>query len=333
MIKEITIKGFKSFFDETIRIAPLTVLTGLNSSGKSTVIQAIRILGNVSNGYSNPLLEGHGTIEELQNQYLKAPFSLEALYDSPDGMNAMIRYSAEGQGSYTNDGYPNIIYVSADRFGPQTSIPISSDYKLGERGENVLNCIDHYWDTLLNPILIHENSQGETFEFNLVAWLGAISPGVRFKSHILKATDSSYSLFNDHRAKNVGFGLSYTLPIIVALFLGTIEKDTTVLIENPEAHLHPKGQTELARLICLAVEAGAQIIVETHSDHLFDGIRIFAKQHKGFAQKVCLNWFELDEDKLTTVESPELQQDGRLSEWPTGLFDQFGINASELLKP
>ena len=332
MIKEITIKGFKSFFDETIRIAPLTVLTGLNSSGKSSIIQAIRILGNVSNGNSNPLLEGHGSIEELQNQFVKTPFSLEALYDRPNGKESIIKYSAEGHGNLT-DGYPSLIYVSADRFGPQTSIPISSDYKLGERGENVLNCIDHYWDTLLNPILIHEKSQGETFEFNLGAWLGAISPGVRFKSHILKATDSSYSLFNDHRAKNVGFGLSYTLPIIVALFLGTIEKDTAVLIENPEAHLHPKGQTELARLICLAVESGAQIIVETHSDHLFDGIRIFTKQHKGFAKKVCLNWFELDEDKLTTVESPELQQDGRLSEWPTGLFDQFGINASELLKP
>ena len=332
MIKEITIKGFKSFFDETIKIAPLTVLTGLNSSGKSSVIQAIRILGNVSLGNSNPLLEGHGSIEELQNQFVKTPFSLEALYDGLNGKESIISYSAKGHGNFT-DGYPSLIYVSADRFGPQTSIPILSDYKLGERGENVLNCIEHYWDTLLNPILIHEKSQGETFEFNLEAWLGAISPGIRFKSHIQKETDSSYSLFNDHRAKNVGFGLSYTLPIIVALFLGTIEKDTAVLIENPEAHLHPKGQTELSHLICLAVEAGAQIIVETHSDHLFDGIRIFTKQHKGFAQKVCLNWFELDDDKLTTVESPKLQQDGGLSEWPIGLFDQFGINASELLKP
>lgn len=332
MIKELTIKGFKSFFDETIKVAPLTVLTGLNSSGKSSIIQAIRILGNVSNDNPNPLLEGHGSFEELQNQYAKTPFSLEALYDGLGRKESVIRYSAEGQGCFS-EGFPNLIYVSADRFGPQTSIPITSDYKLGERGENVLNCIEHYWDTLLDPTLIHEKSQGETFEYNLEAWLGAISPGVRFQRRILRATDSSYSLFNDHRAKNVGFGLSYTLPIIVALFMGTIEKETVVLIENPEAHLHPKGQTELARLICLAVETGAQIIVETHSDHLFDGIRIYAKQHKGFAQKVCLNWFELDENKLTTVESPVLQQDGRLSEWPTGLFDQFGINASELLKP
>ncbi len=103
-------------------------------------------------------------------------------------------------------------------------------------------------------------------------------------------------------------------------------------MENPEAHLHPKGQTELARLICLAVEAGAQAVVETHSDHLFDGIRIYAKQHHGFAQKVSTHWFELDNEKLTTVESPKLFDDGSLSQWPNGMFDQFGINAGELLK-
>lgn len=331
MIKKLAIRGFKSFLDETISISPLTVLTGLNSSGKSTVIQALRILGNVAQNVYNPLLEGHGTIDELQNTYTKEPFVIEAVHDTLDDTEATISYSATGKHHFL-EGYPNLIYVSADRFGPRTSIPVTSDYRLGERGDNVLNCIDHYWDSILDESLIHPNSQGETFEFNLEAWLSTISPGVKFKSNIIKATDSSYSEFNGHRAKNVGFGLSYTLPIIVALFMSTIEKGSAVLLENPEAHLHPKGQTELARLICLAVEAGAQVIVETHSDHLFDGIRIYAKQHQGFARKVSAHWFELDEDNLTMVESPKLYDDGHLSEWPKGMFDQFGINAGELLK-
>lgn len=333
MIKEVSLRGFKSFLDETISISQLTVLTGLNSSGKSTVIQALRILGNVAQNRYNPLLEGHGAIDELQNTYAKEPFEIEAIYDKIDDIDVSdsISYTA-GDGGIFGGGFPNLIYVSADRFGPRTSIPITSDYQLDDRGDNVLNCIDHYWNTILDKSLIHPNSQGETFEFNLEAWLGTISPGVRFKSNIIKTSDSSYSEFNGHRAKNVGFGLSYTLPIIVALFISTIEKGSVVLLENPEAHLHPKGQTELARLICLAVEAGAQAVVETHSDHLFDGIRIYAKQHHGFAQKVSTHWFELDNEKLTTVESPKLFDDGSLSQWPNGMFDQFGINAGELLK-
>lgn len=130
---------------------------------------------------------------------------------------------------------------------------------------------------------------------------------------------------------NVGFGLSYALPIIVALFLGTIEPNTIVLIENPEAHLHPKGQTELAKLIALSVEAGAQVIVETHSDHLFDGLRVYAKNNKGFAKRISTYWFELDLHKNSLVESVVIDDNGRLDKWPQGMFDQFEINASELL--
>lgn len=331
MIQELTIKGFKSFFDETLRIAPLTILTGLNSSGKSSVMQALRMIKQHFNG-GDILLEGHGTEEELRNPYYGGAFSIDAEYTTMDGESLYAGYGPEAR---TSDGmvqFPDVIYISADRFGPRRSIPVEKGYHLGSRGDNVLKCIDHYESTELNPLLFHEKSEGDTFGFNLRAWLGAISPGIKFQHEMVRVTDSSYTLFDGHRALNVGFGLSYTLPIIVALFIGTIEPNTIVLIENPEAHLHPKGQTEMGRLIGLAVEAGAQVVVETHSDHLFDGVRIYAKHHTGFAGKVATHWFELDNDRLTRVESPEMSDDGNLREWPKGMFDQFGINATELLK-
>ena len=196
-----------------------------------------------------------------------------------------------------------------------------------------MNIISKYSDELLNSILRHENSEGFTFEYNLKAWLQVISPGVKFDYKIQKESDSSFSLFNSHRSKNVGFGLSYTLPVITALLLGTIIPDSLVIIENPEAHLHPKGQTEMAKLISLCVQAGTQVIVETHSDHLFNGIRIHAKtdQTKQFAEQVKIYWFELDKNNNTEVSETTLNNDGRLDKWPAGLMDQFEINASELL--
>lgn len=330
MIKEVILKGFKSFYDEAITISPLTVLAGLNSSGKSSVIQALRMLERYYDT-NNPNLEGHGGVDELRNTFYGKPFSIGVSYDDVKGDVMHFGYGEESETSSIYRALPRCIYVSADRFGPRTSIPIDVSHKLGPRGENVLNCIEYYENTLLDPNLYHPNSEGDTFGFNLNAWLGAISPGVKFRSEIQKMADMSFSLFDGHRAMNVGFGLSYTLPIIVALFIGTIEKNTVVLIENPEAHLHPKGQTEMATLICSAVEAGAQVIVETHSDHLFDGIRIFAKQHLGFASKVGTHWFELDERRITRVESPVMNDDGDLDMWPEGMFDQFGINTSLLL--
>lgn len=327
MITTLSLNGFKSFISGQLQLNELTILTGLNSSGKSSVIQALRILERVAMQKENPLLKGHGALEELKNPYVGA-LELIAQFTA-DGKQKTAIYKENI--SISEQAFPEIIYVSADRFGPQTSIPIENNFKMGPKGENIVKCIDYYDYEILHPILIHENSQGSSFKFNLEAWLGAISPGVEFSHEIFKQADSSYTLFNNHRAANVGFGLSYTLPVIVALFLGTLIPNSIVLLENPEAHLHPKGQTELARLIALTVQAGSQVVVETHSDHLFDGIRIFSKNHEEFAEKVNVYWFELDNKKNTIVEQTKIAKYGRLDHWPKGMFDQFEVNASELL--
>lgn len=328
MIQNIELIGFKSFVSEIIDLNRLTVLTGLNSSGKSSVIQAILMLQKVANKEINVLLEGHGDFDELKNPFEKNAVSLKA--DCERGKISIEKnipiYPSE------SSIYPKIIYVSANRFGPEVSLPIRTyDNNMGERGENILRVIEINEDNELNPILRHEKSQGDTFKFNLEAWLDVISPGVSFKYEIQKQSDSSYSLFNDHRATNVGYGLSYVLPVITALLLGSITPNSLVIIENPEAHLHPKGQTEMARLIALCVQVGVQVIIETHSDHLFNGIRIFTKRNPDFASLVNLYWFELDKNNNTSVEPTELESDGRVKYWPTGMFDQFEINASELL--
>ena len=330
MIKQLEITGFKSFVSETIEFGGLTLLTGLNSSGKSSVIQSLLMLEKVAKGDKNILLEGHGDFDELKNPYEEDAVGLIAICENGD----VKIEKCEPIALSLNTIYPRIIYISASRFGPEVSLPIiPNNLSLGNRGENVLNVIDKYASDELNPILRHENSQGDSFEYNLWAWLGVISPGVRFDYKIQKESDSSFSLFNDHRSKNVGFGLSYTLPVITALLLGTVTPNSLVIIENPEAHLHPKGQTEMARLISLCVQAGTQVIIETHSDHLFNGIRIQAKkdQTKTFASKVKLYWFELDNNNNTQVQESILDSNGRLDKWTDGLFDQFEINASELL--
>src|SRR4029078_5782856 len=74
-----------------------------------------------------------------------------------------------------------------------------------------------------------------------------------------------------YRPTNVGFGLSYSLPMITVL-LSAIPS-SIVLLENPEAHCHPRGQSQLARLIAMASKR-LQVIVETHSDHLMNGLRV-----------------------------------------------------------
>jgi predicted ATPase len=332
MIRKISLNGFKSFLNADLELNHLTLLTGLNSSGKSSVIQALRMLENAARGKENILLEGHGSAEELKNIYVRDKFSIGV----SDDQNNSFSVSFPDLSKENNGGliFPEIIYISASRFGPKTSIPIYNDsYKksrIGENGENVLQCIEQLGGEILDERLKYEKSEGLTLEYNIKGWLSVISPDIEFKYHIDKLTDSSYSTFNEHRATNVGFGLSYTLPVITALLVGTVIPNSFVIIENPEAHLHPKGQSEIAKLIALCSQAGAQVIVETHSDHIFDGIRIAAKEMK-IAKDIQIHWFELNKEKNTEVYSPILTDDGRINEWTKGFFDQFEINSSKLM--
>jgi len=328
MIQELALHGFKSFIVDEIDLNQLTLLTGLNSSGKSSVVQALRMLENAAK-HKEILLEGHGDVSELTNSYV-GQLSITSTLDNDNEVSIL----GDQIQTEANNYFPKIIHIAADRNGPMTTIPIfvGEDYSIGSKGENLLKSIAHYEDYELPEILNHPNSQGVTFGFNLEAWLGVVSPNTIFRKEIQKRSDTSYSTFNGHRSKNVGFGLSYTLPIIAALLMGSIIENSLVVIENPEAHLHPRGQTEIGRLIALCAKTGTQVIVETHSDHLINSIRAFAKEDDSdLYRKINLYWFELDKNRNTQATLIHLDNDGRLENCPAGLLDQFEINASKLL--
>jgi predicted ATPase len=327
MINEIHLDGFKSFYDEYIELKGLTMLTGLNSSGKSTVIQAIAMAEKMrsSNGCQF-ILKGHGAIKELINSS-QTSFNIEIAADSYSVSMSSNMENTKVEGDITD----NIFSLEAGRIGGENAIAIYNESsEIGTKGENVLKCIDAYRDTKIPSALQHEQSEGTTFGYNLKAWLSIISPGVAFDYSVQEMADTSFSTFDGHRSANVGFGLSYTLPVIALLLRASIISNSIVLLENPEAHLHPKGQTEMGRLIACAVDAGVQVIVETHSDHLFEGIRLYAKEKGNFADKFIGYWIEKEDN--STAFRIEISDNGKLKEkTPKGFFDQFEINSMKLI--
>ena len=127
---------------------------------------------------------------------------------------------------------------------------------------------------------------------------------------------------------NCGFGYSYILSVIIVL-LST--EEGCVFIENPEAHLHPLAQARLMELVCEQVKnKNIQVFIETHSEHIINRVRLCSLK-KEFAitnQDVSLYFF----DKDYKVSSLTIDEDGQVSNWPVGFFDQQENDLREILK-
>ena len=168
--------------------------------------------------------------------------------------------------------------------------------------------------------------------------MGEICPGVRVQATVIERTDLvrlDYKFVHSEelpteprRPTNVGFGLTYVLPIVIACL--TAKRGALLLLENPEAHIHPQAQSAMARLTCAAAAAGAQVVVETHSDHILNGVRLAVKRGLLSAEDTVLQYFRRSGLEIDIV-TPVIGSDGMLSQWPSGFFDEWERALDELL--
>lgn len=94
------------------------------------------------------------------------------------------------------------------------------------------------------------------------------------------------------------------------------------MLENPEAHLHPRGQTTIGKLMALAAAAGVQVIVETHSDHVLNGIRVAVREGLLPPDAAVFHYFSRSEKGEICIDSPRIDAQGKLDNWPEGFFDE-----------
>lgn len=353
MISIVRLKAFKSYPELEITFKPLTLLSGLNNSGKSSLIQAIRMYQQAANNLS-PLLKNHGAVSDMRSRMSSPQDNIEVICVFNDGISSCLKLSEENV--QKPERCPVSFYVSADRLGPQTVLPLRRGFselpEMGEQSRYVLDVLNQLRDARIPDELVHQKAQSKSLQHVLDGWLGEIAPGIEFAFVSDAKADASRAEIDTFRPVNVGFGLSYTLPILVAVLgmaaLSPIDgwvnnwgitwddkrmkQGKLVILENPEAHLHPQGQTAMGRLLALAASAGVQILVETHSDHLMDGIRLAVKENFVSAKDIIFHYLSKTKEGTTNVKSPRLHQDGKLDFWPDGFFDQTLKNRAVLAK-
>ena len=365
MIDRINMTNFKCFEEHSVPLAGINVLAGVNGTGKSTVIQSLLLLrqtGLGSDGKPESLIWRGSLVnmtdfeDVLHAGSERKNIVLQAVFHSSDSVSIEVGRTDTGDAEMIDStGFPgasgtslyrrSMFYLGADRLGPQETMPYSdreseSDTPLGKSGEFVVRYLRNRGQYPVGERVRHVDARRIVLAEQVNAWLSVISPGAELNFYLEPGGDRVRAGFSFSRAKdvrttpfratNVGFGLSYALPVIVALL--SAQNDDLVMIENPEAHLHPAGQTRLAELAARAAAAGAQVILETHSDHILDGIRLAVRDGIVTPEQTAFHYFHRT-DLTVEVKTPAIRKDGRLDFWPDGFFDQHERNLAALVRP
>lgn len=350
MITSIEINSFKRFTEYSLPCSDLTVLTGLNGSGKSTVAQALNLmhrsslslqsfvglsseesedLGEAADVLNVDSADGHIELGLNSDPKLLWKFDVSQteeyspylrLTDKPK----LVPFPFETvDGSYT--------YLAAERIGPRTSHPSSPALPdqaiVGSDGRFVAHALAIGQRREVAEERRHPSAGSiTTLGAQTEAWLSSLIGDTQLDAALVPRTALATLRIREVGGgsgewmlpTNTGFGVSYCLPIIVAGL--TIPTNGLLIVDGPEAHLHPAAQSAIGHFLAVVAGAGVQVIVETHSDHVLNGIRKAVAATRSLDhQRVTISFFSRSVDPQVM----KLDQLGRIDRWPKGFFDQF----------
>ncbi len=270
MIRSININGFKCFDDETVELRDLTILTGVNSSGKSSLIQAIMLA--VFHQKNPAYLESFGNFNDIKNRYTN-PLAIEIIINN----NTKV-FIDKTDIKYENVNQFNIKYLNASRVGV-SSINEYQSYNNYQQfnmfGAYSAGFYEKNKSELILDKLQKKEAYSLTFDGQVNYWLSYISDlDIQFDTQEIGNKAHAYykieKVQESIKPENVGTGLNYLLIIIINCLL--VKERDIVIIENPEIHLHPLAQKRVGEFLAFVASAGIQVIVETHNDHIINSI-------------------------------------------------------------
>jgi predicted ATPase len=355
VIRRLDVTNFKRIRFGSFRMAPLTVLTGANGAGKSTLVQALLLVRQaVALGVGDAvLLNGPfglalGEANEVLNHaadrsridvivYVNNISSkYQWVFDVPLERRLHLQLAEvppEPPGLLTLTGC-GFTYLAAERLGPRNLMEANpsapKELVVGARGEFTAQMLHEFERREVPDSLRHQDTAGRaTLRAQVELWTSAIVRPIEIRTSWPEGTNAIMLQFKNPgvradwmRPSNMGFGVSYALPIVVAALVA--EHGGLFLVENPEAHLHPEGQSRLGSFLALLAFSGVQVVVETHSDHVLNGIRrAIVSQNIGH-EDVLIHFFlpeNRGDDKIAY--EVRLTPSAALEEWPPGFFDQF----------
>ena len=373
MLQQIELRFFKCFALLKLPLSPLTLLSGANASGKSSVMQALVLLHQtirdhewsrrlMLNGTSVRLGTASAVIDDV---YGRRTCGI-ALQDGDDTYEwnfegdrdemsmAVERVRVRGSGEERPQALRNLLpvaydkpegadllarrlrrltYLAAERLGPREHYALEDPQLtpvVGPTGEHAASVLYSGGDTPILKSLVIPDAPPTRLR-QVGARMERFFPGCAVVAEKIPRTNAvalgfrTSNATNFHAPIHTGFGLTQVFPIVVAAL--SAGPDDLLLVENPEVHLHPEGQATMGGFLAEVAAAGVQVILETHSDHVLNGVRRAVRNDVLAPSDVALHFFrprqEAERDGVAQVQSPHLDSEGNIDDWPDGFFDQF----------
>ncbi|AUB80158.1 DUF3696 domain-containing protein [Candidatus Thiodictyon syntrophicum] len=364
MIDQLHIRGFKRFADQALDLAPLVVLAGLNGTGKTSVIHALVLAreASIEDSAESIRLNGPvglelGTAEDVHNWGAEGDIDFDMRHDrdettaswrfgvpanAPEALYLEVAARPDNPPFAFTRASRAFTYLCAERLGPRSVLGASAlpadALEVGVRGEYCAQVLAALGDRPLNDTQrLHPEREPGTaplLKYELERWLGEIVKAVEIDTESFPGTLVTALRFRAPggdwvRAPNMGFGVSYALPIVLAGLVAS--PGGLLVVENPEAHLHPAGQSRIGVYLAWLAGCGIQVIVETHSDHVLNGVRRAIGEHRYLpCEHATVHFFDSDESDTARVTPLLFTAMGGVSDWPRGFFDQYQIDVSAL---
>lgn len=374
MFTRLELRFFKCFERLRLPLAPLTLLTGLNASGKSSALQALVLLHQTMHDHewtTRLALNGSGlrlgampdVVDEvfgrrsfeivLMDDEITCGWTFEG--DRRDMSMAVQRVSIDGQTveapqslryllppdaestvrtSSLTGRLRSLTYITAERAGPQEAYRLEDPHDanvVGPRGEHAASVLHWGRDKAVLTELALPGAPASRFR-QVEQRMRSFFPGCTLelqqapRAHAVTLGLRTSDDTGFHLPVHTGFGLTQCLPIVIAAL--SASKGDILLVENPEIHLHPAGQAIMGQFMADCARAGIQVLVETHSDHVLNGVRRAVRADSLAADQVAIHFFRPRSEDRPQVVSPALDDTGNIDSWPEGFFDQFDNDAS-----
>ena len=337
MITKLKIENFKSIVNQEFIFKPLNILTGTNSSGKSSVIQSLLFYSSCANPnlHLDKYLKKLGELSKLssftsKNREIKITPSI----DDKDEPTLSLNFENNQWEKLNNTQFPSfekeLFYLSANRIGQENIATKDKDLRSGANGEFLFGFYEENKNKALqnNKLLWDKNSS--SLSTQVIFWLEKILE-LKLEPRTQAIDSNNVKVFyaNKNLAGleispfNLGAGISYLTKILI---LGlSLKPNNVLIIENPEVHLHPKAISKLAEFLAFLTKAGIQVLIETHSEHILNKMRYLIFKEELPQESVQIYYKEHKDENFTSISINKrgkyTDEKGQVVKFPKGFFD------------